>query len=101
MDVERDRQAGRRLGACRPTAPEATTGFLLNHLIAEHLPGRAADGGRRLTNSDPVTGQAAWYDVRVRLTRCAHQHEGTSPTFAPLPVAATTPLLRWTLTPSR
>ncbi|HEX4886268.1 MAG TPA: molybdopterin oxidoreductase family protein, partial [Casimicrobiaceae bacterium] len=79
-------------------APEATTGFLLNHLISEHLPAQARDGGRRLTNSDPVTGQAAWYDVRVRLTRCAQQHAGTSPTFAPLaPVAATTRLLRWTV----
>ena len=51
-------------------APEATTGFLLNHLIAEHLPQRA-DGGRRITNSDPVTGQAAWFDVRVRGRRSA------------------------------
>ena len=45
-------------------APEATTGFLLNHLISEHLPQRG-DNGRRITNSDPVTGQAAWFDVRV------------------------------------
>jgi hypothetical protein len=79
-------------------APGATTGFLLNHLIAEHLPGDVRDGGRRLTNSDPVTGQAAWYDVRVRLTRCAHQHAGSAPSFAPLVPAATTPaLLRWTV----
>ncbi len=82
------------------TAPEATTGFLLNHLIAEHLPGRAADGGRRLTNSRP--GHRAGGVVRrarAPHAGCAHQHEGTSPTFAPLPVTATTPLLRWTLTP--
>jgi hypothetical protein len=46
-------------------APEATTGFLLNHLICEHLPKRG-DDGRRITNSDPITGQAAWFDVRVR-----------------------------------
>ena len=65
-------------------APEATTGFLLNHLIAEHLPRAAGDGARRLTNSDPVTGQAAWYDVRVRLTRCAHQHDGSEPRFEAL-----------------
>ena len=70
-------------------APEATTGFLLNHLIAEHLPRSADDHGRRMTNSDPVTGQAAWYDVRVRLTRCAHQHEGTEPLFEPLNSPAT------------
>ena len=66
-------------------APEATTGFLLNHLIAEHLPKRAQDGARLLTNSDPVTGQAAWYDVRVRLVKCATQESGTWPTFEPLP----------------
>ena len=78
-------------------APEATTGFLLNHLIAEHLPVAAGDGGRRLTNSDPVTGQAAWYDVRVRLTRCAQQHEGSAPSFPPLAHAPAAPLLRWTV----
>nr|MCU0920572.1 hypothetical protein [Burkholderiaceae bacterium] len=32
-----------------------------NHLISEELPGR-------LSNSDPITGQAAWYDVRVRIS---------------------------------
>jgi anaerobic selenocysteine-containing dehydrogenase len=59
-------------------APEVTTGFLLNHLISEHLQQRGADG-RRITNSDPVTGQAAWFDVRVRLRKC---------TADELPVAA-------------
>ena len=47
-------------------APEATVGFLLNHLIAESV--RAASG-ERLSNSDPITGQAAWYDLRVRLRK--------------------------------
>ena len=45
-----------------PSAPEATRGFLLNHLIPDRLP-----AGR--SNADPVTGQAAWYDLRVRLER--------------------------------
>jgi sulfite dehydrogenase (quinone) subunit SoeA len=45
-------------------ASEATTGFLLNHLISEST--RAATG-ERLSNSDPITGQAAWYDLRVRI----------------------------------
>ncbi len=44
-------------------APESNQGFLMNHLIAETLP---AEPG--LTNSDPVTGQAAWYDLRVKVT---------------------------------
>ncbi|GIK86350.1 MAG: formate dehydrogenase [Betaproteobacteria bacterium] len=90
---------GKQAGAwgLAPGAPEATTGFLLNHLISEHLPHAARDGARRLTNSDPVTGQAAWYDVRVRLTRCAHQGDGSAPAFPPLPTAAAPALLRWTV----
>ena len=46
-------------------ANESKKGFLLNHLIAEELP--AHDAGKHLSNSDPVTGQAGWYDVRVRV----------------------------------
>ncbi len=63
---------GKRAGAWNlaADAPEATQGFLLNHLISDLLPPRhAADQGH--SNSDPVTGQAAWYDVRVRLERAA------------------------------
>src|SRR6266704_3072858 len=68
-------------------APEATTGFLLNHLISELLPANAADE-RRLTNSDPVTGQAAWFDVRGKVTKCATGETGIWPVFPtakPLP----------------
>ena len=46
-------------------ANEANQGFLLNHLISEELPSHA--DGDHLSNSDPVTGQAGWYDVRVRV----------------------------------
>ena len=54
--------------ALAPDADESRKGFLLNHLISDELPAGPA-GGRagRLANADPVTGQAAWYDVRVRL----------------------------------
>jgi sulfite dehydrogenase (quinone) subunit SoeA len=45
-------------------ASEATVGFLLNHLISESV---RADSGERLSNSDPITGQAAWYDLKVRI----------------------------------
>ena len=48
-------------------ANESQKGFLLNHLISEELP--AGEGEHRFSNSDPVTGQAAWYDVRVRVYR--------------------------------
>ena len=46
-------------------ANEANQGFLLNHLISEELPPHA--DGDHLSNSDPVTGQAGWYDVRVKI----------------------------------
>ena len=64
-------------------APEATRGFLLNHLITELLPER--EGGYRFSNSDPITGQAAWYDLRVSIEKVAagEAHE-TSPRFEPL-----------------
>jgi anaerobic selenocysteine-containing dehydrogenase len=65
-----------------PDANESRRGFLLNHLISEELP-RDADGSL-LANADPVTGQAAWYDVRVRIYR-AERSEAyeTSPQFEP------------------
>jgi sulfite dehydrogenase (quinone) subunit SoeA len=73
---------GKRAGAwgLDKDAPEATRGFLLNHLIAELLPEQA--GGYRYANSDPVTGQAAWYDLRVRIEKvAAHERRETSPQF--------------------
>jgi anaerobic selenocysteine-containing dehydrogenase len=76
---------GKRAGAwgLAPDAPEATRGFLLNHLIAELLPEQA--GGYRYSNSDPVTGQAAWYDLRVRIEKVAAQERReTSPRFEAL-----------------
>ncbi|KPP84560.1 MAG: putative anaerobic dehydrogenase [Rhodobacteraceae bacterium HLUCCO07] len=48
-------------------AQEATQSFLLNHLINELLPEKG--DGRRWANSDPVTGQAAWFDLRVRIEK--------------------------------
>jgi anaerobic selenocysteine-containing dehydrogenase len=50
-----------------PQSAEAHVGFLLNHLISETLPQRPGEAA--LTNSDPITGQAAWYDLKVRVTR--------------------------------
>jgi len=46
-------------------ANESQKGFLLNHLISEELP--PSEAGDHLSNSDPVTGQAGWYDVRVKI----------------------------------
>jgi anaerobic selenocysteine-containing dehydrogenase len=75
-----------------PDANEAQRGFLLNHVIADELP---AAGGRRMSNSDPVTGQAGWYDVRVRIRKAsADEPAETSPQFAPLPAAPGTNKVR-------
>jgi len=53
---------------------------LLNHLIAEELPAKAGEG--HISNSDPITGQAGWYDVRVRVYKAASQEpKVTSPQF--------------------
>jgi sulfite dehydrogenase (quinone) subunit SoeA len=59
---------GKRSGAWNlaPDSPEYRKGFLLNHLISELLP---PDGGYSYANADPITGQAAWYDLRVRIDR--------------------------------
>jgi anaerobic selenocysteine-containing dehydrogenase len=72
---------GKRRGAwaLAPDAPEAVEGFLLNHLISEVLPGE-----ERVSNSDPVTGQAAWFDQKVRIERVG-QGAATAPQFPVLP----------------
>jgi anaerobic selenocysteine-containing dehydrogenase len=77
---------GKRKGAWQldPDAPEAKKGFLLNHLIHELLP--TQDDGMRWANSDPVTGQAAWFDLRVRIEKAAADEPAESwPQFDTLP----------------
>jgi anaerobic selenocysteine-containing dehydrogenase len=77
---------GKRAGAWNlaADAPEAARGFLLNHVISELLPPQP--DGYRYANSDPVTGQAAWYDLRVRVEKAAAADTAeTEPRFAPLP----------------
>ena len=61
-----------------PDANESQKGFLLNHIISEELPGTAGT----VSNSDPITGQAGWYDVRVRIHKVgAGETAVTSPQF--------------------
>jgi len=77
---------GKAPGAWRlsPDADEATRGFLLNHLISDELPVAGSD--RRLSNSDPITGQAGWYDVRVRIAPARAEEPATaSPAFDGVP----------------
>ena len=73
---------GKRRGAWKLSkdAPEGREGFLLNHLISDRTPRNDA------ANADPVTGQAAWFDLRVRLTK-ADAQATSEPQFAPLPFA--------------
>ncbi|MBO6562387.1 MAG: molybdopterin oxidoreductase family protein [Nisaea sp.] len=67
---------GKRRGAWNlgKDAPEATKGFLLNHVISELLPARG--DGYRYANADPVTGQAAWYDLRIRIEKAEADRPG-------------------------
>jgi anaerobic selenocysteine-containing dehydrogenase len=69
---------GKRKGAWAldKDAPEATKGFLLNHLIHELLPPKG--DGLRWANSDPITGQAAWFDLKVKIER-AHAPSQSQP----------------------
>ncbi len=77
---------GKSKGAWRldKDANESEQGFLLNHVIGEELPG--GEAGKHLSNSDPLTGQAGWYDVRVRIYPAdANDPAETSPQFAEMP----------------
>lgn len=70
-----------------PGAYESQHGFLLNHLITDELPGvknGSTPDRSRVSNSDPITGQAAWYDVRVRVYPAEADADHTLPQFAPM-----------------
>jgi anaerobic selenocysteine-containing dehydrogenase len=79
---------GKRRGAwaLAPDAPEAARGFLLNPLIPETREGGTA-------NADPVTGQAAWFDLRVRVDRLTERPARPDPDLpaldSPVPAAPT------------
>ncbi|NRB03151.1 MAG: molybdopterin-dependent oxidoreductase, partial [Rhodobacteraceae bacterium] len=87
---------GKRKGAwaLEEDAPEATKGFLLNHLIHELLPPKG--DGLRWANSDPVTGQAAWFDLKVRIEKVDAPEE-SQPAHKPIasPVGTGPSKLTW------
>ena len=87
---------GKRKGAwaLSEEAPEATKGFLLNHLINELLPPKG--DGLRWSNSDPITGQAAWFDLRVKIRKAVAPAEA-KPDFDPIgsPVGTGPDELTW------
>ncbi len=77
---------GKRSGSwnLEKDAPEAKKGFLMNHLISELLPDQGS--GYRYAVADPVTGQAAWYDLRVSMRKAeANDQAVTEPQFESLP----------------
>ena len=90
---------GKRKGAWAldEDAPEATKGFLLNHLIHELLPPKG--DGLRWANSDPITGQAAWFDLKVKIEKSAAPAdlEESQPEFPPIksPVGNGPKELKW------
>ena len=77
---------GKRRGAWKlhKDAPESRKGFLLNHLISDILPREG------YANADPVTGQAAWFDLRVSISR-AEAGEDSLPQFGPVSDATPDP----------
>jgi anaerobic selenocysteine-containing dehydrogenase len=87
---------GKRKGtwALDENAPESSKGFLLNHLIHELLP--AKGDGLRWANSDPITGQAAWFDLRVKIRKVDAPDE-SQPALPPLksPVPKGPESLKW------
>ncbi|KZZ23332.1 formate dehydrogenase [Sulfitobacter sp. HI0082] len=81
---------GKRKGAWAldRDAPEATKSFLLNHLIHELLPPKG--DGLRWSNSDPITGQAAWFDLKVHIEKTdapAEAQPEIPPQRSPVPPA--------------
>jgi anaerobic selenocysteine-containing dehydrogenase len=82
---------GKRKGAWKlaKDAPEGEKGFLLNHLISDITP--KGD----YANADPVTGQAAWFDLRVSIRKAAdvaadaeaQAGRQSAPQFAPIAFA--------------
>jgi anaerobic selenocysteine-containing dehydrogenase len=68
----------RRAWRLAEDAPEGEKGFLLNHLISDITP--RGD----YANADPVTGQAAWFDLRVSIRKAGAGTGESLPQFPPL-----------------
>jgi anaerobic selenocysteine-containing dehydrogenase len=71
----------RRAWRLAADAPEADKGFLMNHLISDITP--RGD----YANADPVTGQAAWFDLRVSIRKAGDSTDESEPRFEPLDFA--------------
>ena len=71
----------RRAWRLASDAPEGAKGFLVNHLISDITP--RGD----YANADPVTGQAAWFDLRVAIRKAGACTDESEPRFEPLDFA--------------
>ena len=71
----------KRARALAEVAPEATRGFLLNHLIHELLLERG--DGLCWSKSDPITGQTAWLDLCVGIETTPAPRQAR-PSFPPI-----------------
>jgi anaerobic selenocysteine-containing dehydrogenase len=58
---------------------ESKKGFIINHLISDLLPEKS--DGYRWSNSDPITGQAAWYDLLVKIEKVDNKEKLSLPQF--------------------
>ena len=72
---------GKRKGswALDENVEEANKGFIINHLISDLLPNK--ESGYRYSNSDPITGQAAWYDLLVKIEKVNNPGNLSLPQF--------------------
>ena len=75
-------------------APRATRGFLINPPIHQLRPPKG--DGLRWANSDPVTGQAAWFELRVKIEKSDVPNEA-QPALPPIksPVGKGPKALAW------
>jgi hypothetical protein len=82
---------GKAPGAWNLTADadESRRGFLLNALITDELP--ASGDNPRVSNSDPITGQAGWYDVRVQIAKAGDDAVALPAKLLPYPGMETRP----------
>ncbi|MGD1868125.1 MAG: hypothetical protein ACFB0F_01110, partial [Neomegalonema sp.] len=61
-------------------SPYLIFGFLFTHFFSFLLP--LGGGAYRYSNSDPITGQAAWFDLRVSIEKAEQVETGeTQPRF--------------------
>ena len=82
VDLERDRQGRRRLAA-RARRRRGEEGLPPEPPDQRRAAARRASG--TISNSDPITGQAGWYDVRVRIRPPSRAAEASSPQIASTP----------------